>query len=75
MAEMISIPKKRIIERSSRCVDAALDKTDADGQMYWNLMLLPDPLNELESNTPMILASNLNDRRLEIQSFIPRIDS
>jgi hypothetical protein len=36
---------------------------------------MPDPSNEFEYNTPIILAETLNNRRLEIQEkIIPRLD-
>ena len=42
---------------------------------YLNLLLLPQPANENDMNSPLYLIEKLNTRRSEIQSFITRLDS
>ena len=46
---------------------------NAPGNTYLHIYLLADPTNENPSSTPIKLVLNLNVRRNEIQSFIPRL--
>ncbi|EGR28803.1 hypothetical protein IMG5_168390 [Ichthyophthirius multifiliis] len=75
MAEMVSIEKARIIERETKCKDANLDVSDDLNILYWNLLLLPDPINEDPELTPIRIVELLNTRRTEIRTFIPRLDT
>lgn len=74
LAQMISITSSRLIERTSDCAqtqDALF--YNAANTTYFHVYLLPDPTNENNYNTPLLLVNNLNSRTTEIQQFIPRL--
>ena len=56
MADMISITKSRLQERSTSCKQTVLDTAPSTSYMYWNLIILPDPTNMNDYTRPLILA-------------------
>ncbi|KAL4499018.1 hypothetical protein ABPG72_016920 [Tetrahymena utriculariae] len=74
MASLVSISPSRIIERQTKCLSINLDGSNTANAIYWNLLLLPDPTNEDYLTTPINIVAQLNNRILDIQQFIPRLD-
>lgn len=74
IAAMLSIPKTRLKPKTTDCAqtqDSLFYNTP--NTTYLHIYVLPDPISENNLNTPLTLVENLNQRRTEIQAFVPRL--
>jgi len=74
IAAMLSIERSRLMEKTSDCVqtqDSIFYNTP--NTTFLHVYVLPDPTSENDLNTPLKLVQNLNERRDEIQAFVPRL--
>jgi hypothetical protein len=74
IAAMLSIPKARLKHKTTDCAqtqDSLFYNTP--NTTYLHIFVLPDPISENNLNTPLTLVENLNQRRSEIQVFVPRL--
>lgn len=65
MEDLVSI-SKLLIEYKPNCTYADPLLIPIPGYSFFNLLILPDPLNENPLISPLIKANELNDRRAEI---------
>jgi hypothetical protein len=75
LAGMLNIDDTRIIEKTTDCQDPDFNFYQAPNTSYILFYIISDPYNENPTTSPINLVYELNNRRLEIQSFIPKLDT